>query len=265
MRGALIIKDTVAQQLSIELALRRVIHYISNKLASKENSSVRLCDMFGTYDAFFQYVSNSQERAEFLRKCQAAEAEAATFCKTAMEGGILIHSQLEKSIETNWLLPAEVIMQREEWRKSSLIDLDELMRDADPVEPAVLELKAAKEKEALDPASPSKPESQPIEDEVPEETEPESSAALPLPEVSRRSHFKVASPPDWAEDLFKKVTLTTFEQSLAHAQTCASLSCCQSCCPRCRRDLFCHGVQLRLLSLKPRRLLSLSVLPHHGV
>ena len=41
MRGALILKDTVAQQLSIELALRRVIHYISNKLASKENSATR--------------------------------------------------------------------------------------------------------------------------------------------------------------------------------------------------------------------------------
>ena len=110
------------------------------------------------HDAFFEYVSNSQP-SELLRKCQPAEAEAATFCKTAMKGGILIHSQLEKSIETNWLLPAEIIMQREEWHKNSLIDLDELMRDADPVEPAVLELKAAKEKEALDPASPSKPES----------------------------------------------------------------------------------------------------------
>ena len=221
-----VVKEVVQKQVAVELALRRVVHYISNKLAAKDDHGPRLCDMFGTYEAFKSYVSDASVRSKFLKQCHPREVEAAAFCKSAMEGGILIHSLLEETLETNWLQPAEIIMQNEGWRKHNLIDLEELLKDEDPVAHAVSEVKEAEVQQVMAANTAARDPAQIPADEMPEDAT--ESALPPVPETSRSSYFKVAALPDWAEDLFRKVTLPTFEQSLAHAQTCANLSCCAS-------------------------------------
>ena len=221
--SAFFFKDEVLKQLGCELALRRIVQYLSNKLASKEDSKVRLCDAFGTWASFEDQWKGSEEfRKEFLHKCSPREVEACTFCELAMDGGLSVHSILLEATSENFLQPAEAIFQRQEWVQNQILDLEELMKDSlpDAAEPAAQEAEDAKLEDALDTETGTttvKPVSA-----MPSEEFPDMPAAdIQQPEAKeRRSFFKILDIPEWAEDLLQKVSLSTFEHCLAHAKTC---------------------------------------------
>ncbi|CAE7513471.1 unnamed protein product [Symbiodinium sp. CCMP2592] len=222
-------RDIVLQHTSVELALRRVVQYISNKMARAAhvrdggNDSVRLCDAFGTYKNFIEFRDNQEARKLFLSRCSPAEVQAATFIKTAMEGNIVIHDILSTAIATNWLQPAELIMQSQVWVEKEIINLEVLL---DPLEPMQTQLNQTETAAALatKPEAAAEAESvpdTPLKDEIPEVT---TDGAGPVEQPrSRASFFSAAIIPAWAEDLFQKVTLATFEQSLEHARACRVL------------------------------------------
>ena len=130
-------KDEVLRQMGVELAIRRVIHYLSAKFGNKEGAQARLCDCFGSYTTYFStFREGSEERKQFLSTCTPSELEAAMFCDAAMSGSKVIHSILANALTENWLLPAEVLMQKREWVEDGIVDVEELLKDP-PQEDAV--------------------------------------------------------------------------------------------------------------------------------
>lgn len=216
-------KDEIIKQLGCELALRRVVHYLSNKLASKEDAKVRLCDAFGAWTSFQDHWKASEEfRKEFLRNCSHREAEACAFAELAMEGSLSVHSILLEATSENFLQPAESIFQRPEWVQNQILDIEELMKDSlpDATEDAAQEAAENKLEDALDTTPQETKETKPVQ--MPSEEFPEIPVAdmVQAETKERRSYFKILDIPEWAEDLLQKVSLPTFEHCLAHAKTC---------------------------------------------
>ena len=191
--------------------MRCVVHYVSGKMARVASvrdggsASVKLCEAFGTYKNFREFRDNQEARQLFLSRCSPAEVQAATFIKTAMEGNIVIHDILQNSLQANWLQPAELIMQNPSWVEKEIFDLDELLKQ-DPLVPVQTEVNQSDTAAALA----TKPEAK-----EEHEAEVTTDGAGPVEQTrSRASFFSVATIPVWAEDLFQKVTLAMFEQSL---------------------------------------------------
>lgn len=200
--------------------------YLSNKVAQKKGAKVRLCDYFGTYENFFKYNADEAARKPFLEKCTAAEMEAAAFCRQALEGQVIIHELVREAIEENWLQPAEIILRKPGWVENQLLDLDELLKESDELaEKASREAQKAEVDAAISVPDPDK-ESAEVKDEVPEGVREEIAPEPSKSETPRKSFFEVAQVPSWAEDLFKKVSLPTFENTLQHAKLCAGLRPC---------------------------------------
>ena len=209
-----------------------MVHYVSGKMARVASvrdggsASVKLCEAFGTYKNFREFRDNQEARQLFLSTCSPAEVQAAAFIKTAMEGNIVTHDILQNSLKANWLQPAELIMQNPSWVEKEIFDLDELLKQ-DPLVPVQTEVNQsdtaaalATKPEAKEDEAESVPNA-PLKDEIPEVT---TDAAGPVEQTrSRASFFSVATIPAWAEDLFQKVTLATFQQSLEHARACRVL------------------------------------------
>ena len=208
------------------------------------SASVKLCEAFGTYKNFREFRDNQEARQLFLSTCSPAEVQAAAFIKTAMEGNIVTHDILQNSLKANWLQPAELIMQNPSWVEKEIFDLDELLKQ-DPLVPVQTEVNQSDTAAALATKPEAKEEDEaesvsnaPLKDEIPEVT---TDAAGPVEQTcSRASFFSVATIPAWAEDLFQKVTLATFQQSLEHARACRVLIvqiqnmsgdvfCCRGC------------------------------------
>ena len=223
-------KDEVLRQMGVELAIRRVIHYLSAKFGNKEGAQARLCDCFGSYTTYFStFREGSEERKQFLSTCTSSELEAAMFCDAAMSGSKVIHSILANALTENWLLPAEVLMQKREWVEDGIVDVEELLKDP-PQEDAVqaaMEEVAQTEEAAVTPVetpdhTPTKARKEEIEDEVPDAV-PEEEKKVSV-EPDRREHFRVLTLPDFVADLFMKVSRTTFERTVHHAKLCADLT-----------------------------------------
>ena len=202
---------------------------MSNKLGSKDDAGVRLNDMFGTYTAFKKFQTDEDLRKAYLDKCNPSEVEAVGFLEQAMCGNILIHGIIGQCIQDNWLQPAEAILANSEWASSDLLDFQELMKveQDDPTATAAEEatlMPEVSEPEPQKSTSEEKPDqSQDIVDEVPEGEAGMEEQEQEPPSAPRASAFKVLHVPSWVEDLFQKVCLTTFEQTVHHAKLCASL------------------------------------------
>ena len=151
------------------------------------------------------------------------------FCDAAMSGSKIIHSILANALTENWLLPAEVLMQKREWVDDGILDVEELLKDPpeDAAQAAMEEVAKAQEA-AVTPVetpdhTPTKPrkEEMEVQDEVPDAVLEETKVSV---EPDRREHFHVLTLPDFVADLFMKVSRTTFEHTVHHAKLCADLT-----------------------------------------
>ena len=221
----------------MELAIRRMIHYLSQKVfnAGDGKSEVKLIDAFGSWSKYRDVVLNQDKKKAFLEQMNAMEREAFVFCAELMRGSCVHHAIISTAVAEAFLVPAELIFQRSEWIKDDVFDLEELLQpQVDESIQAAMEEADAAEIAPPAPSEPKIPEKEPTSaapktitpDEVP--VVQEDAPAPPVKERTRASYFKVIQIPQWMEDLLSKVSLASFEQALAHAQTCAAPSSVQS-------------------------------------
>ena len=197
----------------------------------------RLTDIFGTYEKFEEFYSDgaSVEARKKLSELNDRELQAATFLQQLMRGAILPHSIILASTQENFLMTAEEILAKTEWRDNQIIDIEYLAEDVDEqVRPAAEEaVTAAIKPEQIEPKQEQENSSQAIPpDEMPEAVM-ENAVVTPCPST----FFKVVHVPGWIKDMYHKISFPAFEQAFNHARSCAKLS-----------DLLVKAVSVRFAS-----------------
>ena len=209
--------------MGVQLAIRRIIQYVSAKLHRK--GQPRLTDIFGTYEKFAEVYGDgaSDEARKKLSQLSDNELQAATFFQQLMRGAILSHAIILKSVQENFLMTAEEILAKTDWRDNQIIDIEYLAEDLDQeIRPAAEEAVTA----AIQPYTEPKEEQDNSSQAIPPDEMPEAVMENGGPEKTPcpSTFFKVVHVPGWIKDMYHKISFPAFEQAFNHAQTCAKLS-----------------------------------------
>ena len=187
---------------------------------------MRLTDAFSTWERYQEtfHSTEDKKRAFVSKLLPGAEVEACTFLCQLLAGNSAIHEIVLAAVNEIFLMPAEMIFARPAWAKDEIIDLDCLLQPDEEKVEAPLQAAAEEATEQAiapqpAPASESGAAAQ-LQEEYPDQATGHGVEVESQPERRRSEYFSMLQCPQWLEDMFKKISLTSFEAALAHSQQC---------------------------------------------